>query len=395
MNTLSSLVNLPIEQQEKGGLIHTPREIAQQPETWKGTIEIFKKEQSRIRSFLEGLGLLGPVEQRPVVLLIGAGSSDYIGQALALLLRQRWGCEVTACASTDVLPSLDEYVVKGRRYLWVSFSRSGNSPEGVSILEQSIARYPEIAHLVVTCNSDARMIPMCEQHPLGCVVVLDDRVNDRGLAMTSSFTNMVVLGQCLAHAWSLDEYEPVLQQLCLGAQALLDSGYAVAQEIASRRYPRMCLVGIGPLAAVAKESALKVLEMSAGRVKTISETTLGLRHGPMASLDLETILICFLSTDSHRRRYGEDLLREIGQKQITADRLAVGSSSAKKSIAPLCEIYLELETEVTDSYRAVVDVLFGQMLGLCTSVEYGLKPDAPSPAGIISRVVQDFAIYGS
>lgn len=393
MNTLLSLVNLPIEQQRKRGLIHTPREIAQQPETWKGTLETFKKEQSRICGFLEGLGLLGLAEQRPVVLLIGAGSSDYIGQALALLLRQRWGCEVTACASTDVLPSLDEYVVKGRKYLWVSFSRSGGSPEGVSILEQTMARYPEIAHLVVTCNSDARMIPLCERHSLGCVVVLDDRVNDRGLAMTSSFTNMVVLGHCLAHAWSLNEYEPILRQLCLGAEALLDSGYAVAQEVASRRYPRMCLVGIGPLAAVAKESALKVLEMSAGRVKTISETTLGLRHGPMASLDSETLFICFSSMDSHRQKYGADLLREIGQKQITAGRLAIGSRSAKKSVAPLCEIYLELETEVTDSYRAVVDVLFGQMLGLCTSVEHGLKPDEPSPNGVISRVVQDFAIY--
>ena len=30
------------------------------------------------------------------------------------------------------------------------------------------------------------------------VVALDDAVNDRGLAMTSSFSNMVVFGQCMA-----------------------------------------------------------------------------------------------------------------------------------------------------------------------------------------------------
>jgi tagatose-6-phosphate ketose/aldose isomerase len=155
------------------------------------------------------------------------------------------------------------------------------------------------------------------------------------------------------------------------------------------------MVATGPLAAVATESALKVLEMSAGRVKTLSETTLGLRHGPMASLDPETLFICFISTEAHRQRYGADLLGEIAGKGITAARIGVGPASARDLIEPLCETYLELELEVADSYRAIVDVLFGQMLGLCISVEHGLRPDAPSPGGVISRVVQDFHIYAS
>lgn len=197
MTTLMSLVHLPTGQQQERGLLHTPREIAQQPETWKGTLAVFERERTRICRFLEPLGVPGPIEQRPTVMLIGAGTSDYIGSALALLLRQQWGCEVTACASTDVLPNLDEYVVRGRKYLWISFSRSGDSPEGVAVLEQAIDRFPEIAHLVVTCNAQGRMVPLCEAHTLGCVVILNDVVNDRGLAMTSSFTNMVVMGHCL------------------------------------------------------------------------------------------------------------------------------------------------------------------------------------------------------
>lgn len=395
MKTLLDIVRLPREEQIERGLLYTPREIAQQPATWRKTLGIFEHPETAasVRKFLEETGVRGPLEQRPVVLLIGAGTSDYIGHALALLLKQRWGCEVSACASTDLLPNLDEYVVPGRKYLWISFSRSGDSPEGVAVLEQATERYPEISHLVITCNSKGRMSAICRNHKHSRVVVLKEEVNDRSLAMTSSFTNMVVMGHCLAHAWDLDSYIPVMQNLQAAGEALLVSGYALASKLASRRYSRACFVGTGSLAAVAKESALKVLEMSAGLTKTMSETTLGLRHGPMAALDRETLFVCFVSQQKRRQGYAADLLREIGKKQITAARIAVGPEEATAEFSSLCETYLPITAPVDDMYRPVCDILFGQLLGLCNSIEHNLKPDNPSPNGVISRVVQDFAIY--
>jgi tagatose-6-phosphate ketose/aldose isomerase len=277
--------------------------------------------------------------------------------------------------------------------LFISFSRSGDSPEGVAVIEQATRLYPEIAHLVVTCNPESRMSALASRHAHACVVVLEDAVNDRSLAMTSSFTNMVVMGHCLAHAWSLLEYVPVIEQLQAAGRALLDSGFFMANSLAAERLPRVCLVGIGPLAAVAKESALKILEMSAGQVKTMSETTLGLRHGPMAALDQQTLFICFVPTDARQQGYAADLLRELGEKQVTAARIAVGPATARESFRQHCEDYLALDVDVADEYRPVLDVVFGQLLGLCTSIEHGSHPDAPSPGGVISRVVQDFAIY--
>ena len=391
--SLLDIVQLPRDEQITRGLLHTPREIAQQPETWQSTFAIFKREQDRLRRFLESVGVTGTPEQRPAVMLVGAGTSDYIGRVLTLLLRQKWGCEVMACASTDLLPNLDDYVVKDRNYLWISFSRSGDSPEGVAVLEQATEKYPEIAHLIITCNPRARMIEICNRHRHAEAIVLEDAVNDRSLAMTSSFTNMVVMGHCLAHAWSLVEYEALLPQLQAAAAALLISGYPLAEKLASLGLPRLCLVGTGPLAAVATESALKVLEMSAGQVKTMSETSLGLRHGPMAALDSETIFICFASSDPRRLGYAADLLREITTKQITAVRVVAGPQSSAKTFSALCDEYLPIKAELPDAYRPVVDVVFGQMLGLCTSMHYHLKPDSPSPDGVINRVVQEFAIY--
>ena len=391
--TLHELVQLPRQQQIDRGLLHTPREILQQPDTWQNTFELFRSERERLCNFLQRAGVRALQAQRPTVFLIGAGTSDYIGHALTSLLRQQWGCEVVAYASTDLLPNLDSYVIPHAHYLWISFSRSGDSPEGVAVLEQALERFPTIAHLVVTCNPEAHMIELLRGQSQATAIVLDDAVNDRSLAMTSSFTNMVIMGQCLAHAWSLDSYEPLLQQMRAAADTLLVTAFTLAEELATQRLPRLCLVGTGPLAAVARESALKVLEMSAGQVKTMAETTLGLRHGPMAALDPETLFVCFASGDSRRLGYSADLLREIGSKGIIAQRIAVGPRSVEEQLTPWCETYLPVEAEVSDEYRPVLDVLFGQLLGLCVSIEHGMQPDAPSPGGVISRVVQEFAIY--
>jgi tagatose-6-phosphate ketose/aldose isomerase len=393
VTTLTSIVNLSPEEQKARGLLFTPREIAQQPDTWEATLRLFRREQARIVGFLEQIGMRGAVEDRPVVLLVGAGTSDYIGHCLSLLLRQSWGCEVSACASTELLPNLEDYTVPGRRYLWISFSRSGDSPEGVAVLEQAIDRYPEIAHLVVTCNAEARMIAVSKRAANSCVVVLDDAVNDRSLAMTSSFTNMVVMGQCLAHAWSIDEYAGVMDRLAAAGRAFLVSAAEEAERIAAKGYSRVCLVGSGSFTGVAKEAALKVLELTAGQVKTMSETVLGLRHGPMAALDAETLFICFVSQDARRAHYAMDLLREVGEKGVVAARIAVGPSSLRSDFGSCCETYLATGDEIADGYRPVLDVIFGQLLGLYCSMAHELKPDAPSPGGVINRVVQKFRIY--
>ncbi len=393
MAALSCFVDLPLEEKEALGLLFTPAEIAQQPKTWRTTLGIFEEHQARIAAFLDAAGVRASAEDRPSVLLIGAGTSDYVAQALEFLLREKWGCEVSPVASTDLLPNLDSFVVPGRKYLWISFSRSGDSPEGVAVLEQALERHPGIFHLVVTCNAKARMAALCEGAANAYAIVLDDAVNDRSLAMTSSFTNMIVMGQCLAHAWSMGSYRPLLESMAVAGDDLLASAERQADEIAKRDFGRICFVGGGPLASVARESALKVLEMTAGRIQTMSETVLGLRHGPMAALDKETLFVCFVSGDGRRAQYARDLLREIGQKNVVAERVVVGLSSAKETFSFDCEQYLPIPVDAQDAYRPVLDVIFGQLLGLYCSVAHQLRPDSPSAEGVIHRVVQKFRIY--
>jgi tagatose-6-phosphate ketose/aldose isomerase len=391
-SSLSSLLQLSASQKLERGLVHTPGEIAQQPRTWLRTLDMLTSRAQEIQAFLTAAGLHRPPEQRPSVFLVGAGSSDYIGQSLHHLLRRHWQCDVFPVPSTSLLADFAEYVLPGRPALWISFSRSGDSPEGVAVLERALGEYPDIFHILVSCNSSGRM-PRAVAGRATCLpIVLDDSVNDRGLAMTSSFTNMVVTGQFLARAWNPSQYAPILRALAAAGQSLLPSAADLAATLADHDFSRACFVGSGALAGTAMESALKMLELTAGRVLTMAQSTLGLRHGPMAALNPSTLLVCLVASDPRRRHFDLELLREIGSKSLVRTRVAVAADPA--GLADCAEYVLapERPPAIPDLCRPPLDVLFGQLLGLFASLRCGLHPDNPSPNGAISRVVSGVAL---
>jgi tagatose-6-phosphate ketose/aldose isomerase len=398
VSVLSELLSLPESEKVARGLEHTPAEIAQQPGAWLSTFEVFRRKREQIAEFLALAGVSASPRPRPTVFLIGAGTSDYIGQSLTYLLRRCWNCEVIAVPSTDLLTHMDEWMIPEKKYLWISFSRSGDSPEGVAVLENARKNHPDIHHLVVSCNAKGRMIRESADDLRVLRICLDDAVNDRGLAMTSSFSNMVIFGQCLAHANDPGRYEEILLQLVEAGRDFLPRAADCASALAKDGYTRACFVGSGALKAVAKESALKLLELTAGKTLTMSESALGLRHGPMAALDQGTLFVCFLSGNRRVQQYERDLLDEIGKKRLVKSRIVVGGSeTSRDSFAGNClaESYLasSLPSTISDDYRPVVDVIFGQLLGMFGSLRWELRPDRPSPNGAISRVVQGVNIH--
>ncbi len=157
LTTLSGILDLPLEEKTKRGLLYTPAEIAQQPATWKTTLPDIQAAAGSYRSLSRYRWRAGIARESAVC---HSNRRRDLGLYLAgayLRSAPKWGCEVSPVASTDLLPNMEEYVIPGRHYLWISFSRSGDSPEGVAVLQQALKRYPEIAHLIVTCNEYAHI----------------------------------------------------------------------------------------------------------------------------------------------------------------------------------------------------------------------------------------------
>ena len=141
--------------------------------------------------------------------------------------------------------------------------------------------------------------------------------------MTSSFTNLVLAARSLAGPGerSLRERGETGGRR---AARCSPSAPATSRRWRGERTPTVVYLGSGGRLGAAHESALKMLESNGGRVVTIADSFLGLRHGPMAAVGEESLIVAFLSTDPVVRAYERDVLLELQRKGLGRWRLVVG-----------------------------------------------------------------------
>ncbi len=389
--TLAKLLSAPRSELSARGVLHTPLEIAQQPITWVETLRRVRLLEPQLVATLGGALSRSP---RPSVILLGAGTSDFVGRSVCQLLRKRWQCMVEVTPTTDFVTHEQSLLLDGAPYMSVSFSRSGRSPESVLALERMLARTPSMPQLIVTCDAEGSMAKRLSEPPNALCVLLDDAVNDRGLAMTSSYSNMVVAGLALAHWNDLARFEVILLAVATAWKRLATAADALAEQLANREFSKVYFLGSGALNGVARESALKLLELTAGRVNSASETFLGVRHGPLSALDGKALLVALMSSEPRVRRYELDVLREVKAKGLAAETVVI-AQDPDRELQKLGSFTLDVEVphRVADDHLAPVMVLFGQLLGLHSSLAHGLRPDAPSPDGVINRVVSGVEMH--
>lgn len=309
-------------------------------------------------------------------MLTGAGTSAYAATAI----EAAWPGS-RAVPSTDLF--LDFEYALASRSLVVSLARSGDSPESVAVVERIQRRLPHVRHVALTANPDGRLA----NWPGVKAVLLDPRANDRSLAMTSSFSNLVLAGLHLARPAGVEE---ALATLCSGAETILNQYTAKAEALAEPPPTRVVALASAPLFGAAREACLKILEMTVGKIATLAETYLGVRHGPMSFIHPDTVVICFVSSDNHRRRYEMDLVAELRAKRI-GRLLALIPPGVETGLFD--EVVSTNAFSLPDYLRTPADIVFCQLLAYFLSLRLGVDPDNPSPAGVISRVVQGVKIY--
>lgn len=391
----SSRIGRLLEDAARGlgaGFEHTLREILQQPATWIETAQAVGQRAAQLRS---GLGFDGGARPAGIV-LTGSGSSQYAGDCAQPGLAGELGIPAWSIASGDILTEGASALPPVRPLLVVSLARSGDSPESAPALCAMLREAPGIRHLVITCNANGKLARLRAEHPEIEVVVLADRTNDRSLVMTSSFTNLALAARLLARLDRPQDMDGLAHELAARAQGVLLEGSESLARVAEKEFRQVVFLGSGERYGAARESALKMLEMTAGRVHTMTETYLGLRHGPMSAIHKDTLMVCFLSSDPVRRAYEGDLIRELHRKRLGHTRVVAG---------PVVPPELLLEGDVgvdfgpdakaDDASRALVYVLTGQLLAFFKCLAVGLKPDSPSETGVINRVVENFRIHMS
>ena len=393
MNAFEKLLALPAAEQKRKGVEHTPREIAQQPEVWMKTVELLAGESARIHPFLRKCGVTG--RRQSTVVLTGAGTSEFIGNAIAGALRRALLRDVQSVPTTHLVTHMPSSLIPGHRYTIVSFARSGNSPESLATYRFAKTLAPEAHHIVITCNKDGALAQAARRDASALCLVLPEETNDRSLAMTSSFSSMALAGIGLAFADDADGFRNLARRTGEAANRVMAAyGDAIA-VFAARPFTRACYLGSNTLCGTMQECHLKMQEMTEGRVACRFDSFLGVRHGPQVFVNREAVVIAALSTDRLVRRYELDLLRELKAKKQGCGTLVI-CDRAIPEIREVADVVVELFTDaepVHDDFRVMTDVVAGQMLAVFKSMNLGLAPDNPSPGGTINRVVQGVTIY--
>jgi tagatose-6-phosphate ketose/aldose isomerase len=379
------------------GTSHTPKEILQQPWTWLETAWRIRRQAQQLKAFLRKAGVTHKLAaQRSRLILVGAGTSDYVGRAILFCLRRRLQTEVLAIPSTDILTNFSDVFLPQFRYLLVSFSRSGESPEGVKTIEIARRHFPRVSHLIITCNAQGTMARSAMGKEDTYTLALHESIHDKGLAMTSSYSNMVLAGLALGYLDELRSYLHQAELLSIAGENILSKYADLANQLARQRFKRYCFLGTGNLSGAALEAQLKLRELTDGKLVTLSESFLGVRHGPLSGLDRHSLLVGFLSQSVQKQKYELDLLKEIKSKKIGSTQciLCEKIPRGQQSLAHhWIEFGLAKRSNLLDEFRPPLDILFPQMLGLFSSLRYRLQPDRPSARGVISRVVQGVKIY--
>jgi tagatose-6-phosphate ketose/aldose isomerase len=363
------------------GAAHTVAEILGQPDLWGATLARLEEERPVLLPFFQGA--LADRDRR--IVLTGAGSSAFVGALVQGPMSRRTGRRVEAVPTTDIVTHPRECLGRHVPTLLVSFARSGDSPESVAAVERAEAVLEDVQHLVLTCNARGRLATHRTRGPRA-VFVLPPQANDKGLAMTGSFTAMALAGLLLPDLADRESVRARVRALADAGRRILDRG-EVFRRVADVDFRRAVFLGSGPLAGAARECALKLQELTAGAVTASHDSFLGFRHGPKAVVDPKTLLVFLGSGSDAVMPYEEDLVAEIHRGERGAFRLAVGG----RSLPPLVDAVIDLP--LPDEERAVAAVIVAQVLGVYRSLSLGLRPDDPSPSGAIARVVRGVTIH--
>lgn len=365
----------------------TEQEIRQQPTSWCRAMASNDEQREKIDSFLAPILASHNVN----IILTGAGTSAFIGDIISPWLSRHTRENVVAVPTTDLVTNPADYLQAEQTTLLVSFARSGNSPESVAAVELASLLVEKCFHLVITCNEAGSLYQNAVASDNAFALLMPAETHDRGFAMTSSITSM--MASCLAVFAPSVINSTTFKDVAQRCQQIIDGQPDFSQPVfGDLPLQRIVYLGSGGLQSVARESALKVLELTAGRLVAFYDSSTGFRHGPKSLINSETLVVVFVSSDPYTRLYDLDLLAELRRDKQAKRVVAI---SATDEPTPTGDLHITLPSArpFIDVEQAFCFLMYAQMFALSESIKAGMTPDNPSVSGTVNRVVQGVNIH--
>lgn len=383
------LLNRTEEFFDSAGAGNTAREIARQPDVWRKMAADLDLKRGEITEFMTRAMSVHGLR----IVFSGAGSSAFLGESVQQLLFAETDKRVEAIHTTDIVAT-PECTLKDVPTLLVSYSRSGESPESVCALDYAAAKIKNLFNLVFVCKKNSSVADRASKMPDTLVLNMPPEACDLGFAMTSSVSSMA-LGTWLAFGGDrMKEREEAVLSLADSTEKELNALDDQAREICGWDFDRIAYLGSGELRGLGREGAVKMLELTAGRVNAVWDAPMSFRHGPKSVVNDNTVTVHLLSERRGTRRYDDGLLEEMIRQKKGNRIISVRSNSSQKTNGAdidVCYSVPEGVDPVMASY--IKGLVFVQLLALEKSLFLGSKTDDPCAGGEVNRVVRGVAIY--
>ena len=235
-----SIFNLTEEKMKGTSSTFTAHEIYQQPATWRKTCAQLAACKDELQAFIDQV-----VKQDDFdIVLTGAGTSEFVGNSLFQALNPKYDFKVKSYASTDLVPSPENFLSRTKPTLLVNFGRSGNSPESLGNVEAAEVVCQNLYHLFVTCNHEGTLSKMANTRHNCFAINLTPETHDQSFAMTSSYSNMYLAAYLAFNLDKLDEITAEVEKLAVAGQRFLDDQFGLAQKIVDEfDYNRIVYLG--------------------------------------------------------------------------------------------------------------------------------------------------------
>lgn len=371
---------LDVNKLEDRDFKNTYTEIFAQADTWEDVYGLYEERKTEIENFLANF------DKDTKVIFTGAGTSEYVGNIAQDYLKTHGDFDFESIATTDLVSAPYLHFKKDQKTLLVSFARSGNSPESLAAVKLGEQIVDDFYNLPITCAHDGKLAVNLKDDPNSYVFLNPAITNDKGFAMTNSFSSML-LASLLIFDTSLENKKDLVEKLA----GIARETYARAEEIEKLidfDFDRVAYLGSGPLGKLTKEARLKILELTAGEVVTIFDSSMGFRHGPKSFINDKTLVVSFVSANDYTRQYDLDILDEIKADGIAPKIIAVTNEDVGRDY----QFILESEG-LRDAYLAVAYAVIAQLISLITSLRVGNTPDNPSKSHTVNRVVKGVTIH--
>lgn len=389
---ISKLLGVEISKLEDCSGLNTAKEIIQQPDTWRESIKNLIKNKIEIKSFIDSF--LSKKEFR--IILTGAGTSAFAGEVCEPYLTSLLNKRVEAIATTDLVASPKSYFIKDMPTLLVSFARSGNSPESVHAVNLANQLVDDLYQVVITCNENGKLAKNTVNDEKSLLLLMPPQTNDLGFAMTSSFTTMVLNAMAVFNINNIENFSSDVDKLSNSVNDFIENNIEKVTSLSNEDFERIVYLGSSTSKGIARESALKVLELTAGKVNASYDTPLGFRHGPKSVVDDKTVSVIYISNDEYTRKYDLDLAKEMLAHKKN-DKVVIVGDNIEEDILNKADYVFNVENINYNVENKVLlplqQIIFGQMLSFLKSVNLGITPDNPCPTGEVNRVVQGVILH--